>query len=440
MTNIALIVLDTLRKDSFDKHFDWLPGTRFENAWSTSHWTVPAHASLFTGKYASEVGVYAGAESMDYSGTVLPEALQQRGYQTHAFSGNVNISKQFGWHRGFDEFTGSWRLRALDENVFDWDKFVSENRDSGTTRYISALWECVTGDCSTVPSLKHGAFLKMRDHGIGSETRDDGATRALELSRGWEFDDDEFVFMNLMEAHSPYAPPEEYREVEPPEIDSLEATYRSGNVDFEHVRRAYDGSVQYLSDMYQHIFEELRTDFDIIITVGDHGEALGEHDSCGHLYGIYPEVTHVPLSVWTGEDQIAHRKDSVSILDIHNTILEAAGVDSSESRGRDLTSDLDSEDWLVEYHGISSRHYQSLLNKDITEIKELKQELSGFVSGDYYFHEMFDGHEEYGESPYDTPDTHLSDFISNLEKRYVDEEERDLDDAVMKQLEDLGYA
>lgn len=55
--NIALIVLDTLRKDSFDEHFDWLPGRRFENAWAPSHWTVPVHASLFTGHYPSEVGV-----------------------------------------------------------------------------------------------------------------------------------------------------------------------------------------------------------------------------------------------------------------------------------------------------------------------------------------------------------------------------------------------
>jgi len=48
-TSIALVVLDTLRKDSFDEHFDWLEGVRYDNAWSTSHWTHPAHGSLFTG-------------------------------------------------------------------------------------------------------------------------------------------------------------------------------------------------------------------------------------------------------------------------------------------------------------------------------------------------------------------------------------------------------
>lgn len=84
MTNIALVVLDTLRYDSFEDYFDWLPGTRFDNAWSTSHWTVPVHASLFTGKYASEVGIYAGAQTFDCEEPLLAERLSKAGYMTRA--------------------------------------------------------------------------------------------------------------------------------------------------------------------------------------------------------------------------------------------------------------------------------------------------------------------------------------------------------------------
>lgn len=438
MTNIALVVLDTLRKDSFDEHFEWLPGTRFENAWSTSHWTVPAHASLFTGKYASEAGVYSGAESLDYPGTVLPESFSDAGFGTRAFSANVNISKKFDWHRGFDRFEGSWRLRALDENVFDWDEFITNNRGRGPERYFSALRQCVLGDCDTIPSLKRGALMKMRDLGIGDETRDDGATRALELVREWEFGDEEFLFVNLMEAHSPYAPPEEYRDVEPPEVDSLEATYRSEDVDFEHIRRAYDGSVRYLSDMYRRIFDELRADFDVVITLGDHGELLGEHDACGHLYGIYPELTHVPLSVWTGEDETTVRADGVSLLDVHATVLEAGGLDSKASRGRDLREELADTDWLTEYHGISDRHFQSLINKGITDIDELKRELSGFARGKHYFYETFDGYDG-AMPPYDDPTDRLATLLTDRRRRDV-EEDGEIDDAVLAQLEDLGYA
>lgn len=439
MTNIALVVLDTLRKDYFDKHFDWLPGQRFENAWSTSHWTVPAHASLFTGKYASEVGVYRGAQMLDVTEKVLAERFPNTEYTTRAFSANPNISAQFSFDRGFDEFEGSWRLNAIEKNLFDWDIFIEKHRDKGYTRYLKAVKECITSDCDTVPSLRRGALLKLRDLGYGNSTIDDGAQSALNLIETTNFGDGEFFFTNLMEPHSPYSAPPKYQTVEPPEIRGLEATFTETNSDPTQIKQAYDDEVHYLSDMYEQMFEELRKDFDVIITLSDHGELLGEHGAWEHMYGIYPELTHVPLVVWTGEDGVEYRDKSVNLLDVYRTVLEAADIDSEDTRGRDLRTELNDADCLTEYHGISERHYQSLLNKDITKIDHLHQELSGVAHHDYYFHETFDGHEEYGESPYDDPASHLADLTSALEKRQVKKED-DLDDAVMKQLEELGYA
>jgi arylsulfatase A-like enzyme len=63
--NVAIVVLDTLRKDAFDREFDWLPGRRFSAAYSTGSWTVPAHASLFAGKYPSELGVHSKNRFLD---------------------------------------------------------------------------------------------------------------------------------------------------------------------------------------------------------------------------------------------------------------------------------------------------------------------------------------------------------------------------------------
>ncbi len=346
--NVALVVLDTLRKDAFDAHFDWLPGTRFENAYSTSHWTVPAHASLFAGKYASELGVYAGAQRLDCPDPVLPESFHGGGYTTRAFSANVNISRPFDFHRGFDQFEGSWRLDALSANVFDWDGFITETRDQGPERYLLALRDILLGDCDTLPSLKRGAFLKLRDLGMGRTTRDDGATEALEFVRDTAFGDDEFLFINLMEAHTPYSPPEEFRTVEPPELDGLRATLDSPNADPERIRRAYDDGVRYLADRYRPIFAELRESFDCIITLGDHGEALGEYGAWEHLCGLYPEVTRIPLCIWladgTDESEAVgttdSRNDPVSLLDVHRTILDIGALDG-ESRGRNLLGEIE---------------------------------------------------------------------------------------------------
>lgn len=63
--NVAIVLLDTLRRDSSDEHFDWLPGGRYKSTWSTSHWTVPAHGTLFTGKYPTETGVRIKSPALD---------------------------------------------------------------------------------------------------------------------------------------------------------------------------------------------------------------------------------------------------------------------------------------------------------------------------------------------------------------------------------------
>lgn len=439
MTNVALIILDTLRKDYFDKHFDWLPGKRFENAWSTSHWTVPAHASLFTGKYASEAGVYRGAQNPDVESQVLAERFSDAGYTTRAFSANPNISTQFSFDRGFDEFEGSWRLKSIQQNLFDWDVFIEKNRDEGLLRYPKAVKQCITNDCDTIPSIKRGALLKLRDLGYGDSTVDDGARSGLDLIQATNFGQTEFFFANLMEPHSPYSAPKGYQTVEPPEIRGLEATFTDTASDPEQIKQAYDDEVRYLSDMYEQMFQELQEDFDVIITLADHGELLGEHGAWEHMYGIYPELTHVPLVVWAGEDEIEYREESVNLIDVYETVLQAADVDPGENRGRDLRKNINDTECITEYHGISERHYQSLLNKGITDIDHLRDELSGIARHDYYFHETFGGFEEYGESPYDDPAGHLGGLISGLNKRYVEEDE-DIDDAVKGQLEDLGYA
>lgn len=437
--NIALVVLDTLRKDHFDDHFDWLPGTRFENAWSTSHWTVPAHGSLFTGQYGSEIGSYVNAETFDCKGPVLAELLGEAGYTTRAFSGNVNISKPFDFHRGFDQFEGSWRLQAMSENVFDWDQFISETREMGPKRYLLGLEQCIRSDCDTWDSIKRGVLLKSRDLGFGGVVRDDGASKALEYVQDIDFGDNEFIFINLTEAHTPYNPPTEYRTVEPPDLDGLRATLAGGpQNDPARIRQAYADSVRYLSVMYGRIFDALVDDFDLIITLSDHGELLGEHGAWEHLYGIYPELTHVPLSVYSGTDTTEKRTESVSLLDVYRTVLAAAGIER-QSRGRDFRTEVDDGEFLTEYHGISDRHHRGLKRQGIDDSNYLQSELSGLVISRYYGHESFNGFEEYGDSPYEDPRDRLYEVVKSLEKREV-RDDTDLDDATLEQLEDLGYA
>ena len=442
MPNIALVVLDTLRKDFFDDHFDWLPGRRFERAYSTSHRTVPAHASLFTGKYASELGVGGDTNRVSDDRPMLAERLRGAGYSTRAFSANPYISEQFGYDRGFDEFGGSWRLDSFDPDLFDWGVFVANSQDEGASKYLRALWGCIASDCDTLRSLKHGATMKRYDADIGPFDIDDGAKSALETVRRTGFGSEEFLFVNLMEAHAPYNPPAEYRTTDEPEFDGISATIAGEtDIDRTRLRRAYDDSVRYLSDVYRELFAELRDDFDCIVTLADHGELLGEHGAWNHCYGVYPELTHVPLSVWTGEDEVRRDETVVSLLDVHRTVLDFAGV-AGKSRGRNLLDDPDSGTFLSEYRGLTPRQRDRLAGDGVSRsrLDSFDEPLDGLAAPeDYYGYETREGFVETGTAAVSEPSEYLARLRDELPRDATVSDTAEPSEAVLQQLDDLGY-
>lgn len=446
MPNIAVVVLDTLRKDAFDKHFEWLPGRRYENAWSPSHWTVPVHGAMFTGKYPTETGTYAKSEHLNYESDVLAEALQKNGYRTRAFSANPYVSSTFRYDRGFNEFTGSWRLRQFDPELFDWNRFISERQGEGPIRYLRAISRCIRDDCRTLPSLKHGFQLKLRDLDLSSGVNDDGAAEALEYVRTTDFGDDEFLFINLMEAHTPYDPPEEYRTVDATHGLGLEGTITDSIPDSEYmgdIRQAYDDCVRYLSDIYNEIFDELAGDFEYILTVSDHGELLGEHGGWAHGYGLYPELTHVPLVVFGPDIEDGKETQLTSLLDVHATVLDATSIARS-SRGKSLLSEETSDACLTEYHGLTGRQTDKLRDEGIegTIIDSYDQVLRGIaLSEDYYGYETVDGFVESGDNSSKPGQERLQALVDTLDRAEVSTgEKEELSEDVVKQLKDLGYA
>jgi arylsulfatase A-like enzyme len=281
---------------------------------------------------------------------------------------------------------------------------------------------------------------------LSEDPEDYGSKEALEYVRSTEFGEDEFLFLNIMDAHNPYQPPEKYRTVEPVRIHGLKATVRGPDVDDDRVRQAYDDSVRYLSDMYRKIFEEIEPDFDHIITLSDHGELLGEHDSWEHLCGLYPELTHVPLSVYSGNGPDDEHNAMVNLLDIHATVLDAAGVDTSDirhkTRGRSLLGDVESRDTLSEFHGLSKLHVQSLDEEWVERVRYMDVELDAIASPPtYYGYETFEGFEEYSESSLSDARQRLDELIEKKEKRETEQEDyADMSDEVLDRLEDLGYA
>jgi arylsulfatase A-like enzyme len=441
--NIAVVVLDTLRKDAFEKHFDWLPGQRFDNFWSTSHWTVPAHGSLFTGLYPSETGVHAKNIPLNCERQVLAEQLTEAGYTTRAFSCNPYVSPAFDYDRGFDEFTGSWRLRQLDPELFDWNTFISETDGEGPTRYLRAVYRCVRGDSQTLPSFRQGLKMKLRDSDLAESINDDGAKEALEYVRGTEFGSEEFLYVNLMEAHTPYDPPEKYKTVDLTQGGGLEETIcdDDSTVDTETVRQAYSDCVRHLSDIYGEMFPLLTDQFDYVITLSDHGELLGEHDGWTHGYGLYRELTNVPLSVYGPETTDKSIDELVNLLDLHSTVLDIA-IGESGPRGHSVFDEHWSQSCLTEYHGFTELKLNKLRSAGIPEqrLNHYDSVLRGIAQSDYYGFETPDEFTGSGKTSADKIKAVLPNIIDDLDIRHRRSSSQEISDSLMTHLEELGYA
>ena len=437
MSTVALVVLDTLRKDFFDEYFDWLPGLRFERAYSTANWTAPAHASLFTGLYPSEAGTHAKSPSLDSSRPVLAELAREAGYRTRCWTANPVLSKQRQFDRGFEQFLDRTRLSGDDDaTLVDWSSYPSGHAGDYSGWAKTAL-RCFAREYDTVASLRHGWRLARRNGESSASVPDDGARSILDRIRRTDFGEDEFLFVNLMETHTPYYPPPSFRRVEA-EVSVTTEHALGLNEPHRGARQAYQGAVEYLAAIYERIFEELHAEFDYVVTLSDHGEMLGENGLWNHTHGLYPELTHVPL-VLSGSDLGERTAATVSLLDVHRTVLDVLGIDG-ESRGRNLLDDREGRCSLAEYHGFVPIAAERLAERNATaELRRYDERLCALAAPvDYYGYETTDGYREQGSTTLDPRHT-LTRLQRSIHERSVDPSHVDLSEATVDQLRDLGY-
>jgi len=113
--DIVVFLADTFRADNLSvyggtsgatPHLDRLADESlcFRQAWSTSSWTLPAHATLFTGHYPRQVLGYGIGKRLPASLETVVERLAESGYRTGAWTGGGFVSADFGFDQGFEAF------------------------------------------------------------------------------------------------------------------------------------------------------------------------------------------------------------------------------------------------------------------------------------------------------------------------------------------------
>lgn len=381
--SIAVVVFDDLRKDVFDRRFSWLNdiAVSYENAWTTGRWTIPAHASLFSGEYPGAVGTHAKDHDFDPEPPALAEVLSSEGYQTRAVVANPNLDGQKGYDRGFDEF------RLLGRGLFD--RHI-ENDHSAPWRYAAFVRNVLSSESNSLKTLASAIKYKLG-------RLDSSARRVHEVVSEMEFGDREFLFLNFMDTHSPFEAPESYRSVPPATLHSMGAT-ALGDPDEapHHIRQAYADCAMHLSDLYREMHDSLRQNFDLIFTLSDHGEAFGEHGAWGHSAIPTPEIGQIPFVVSGAKSEVFQTTESpVSILDVFPTVCEWIGEESDRSGpGIPLQNTIPTDRHVfVETFGLSG--YEELYldrEKDVGDISKYDRPRIGVATREGYGFETV-GHE-----------------------------------------------
>jgi len=369
--NIVFIVIDTHRKDRLGMygnkrntspnldHFA-SQGTIFENAVSPAQWTIPAHASMFSGEYPSVHQTTQSGLSLDPYFRTIAEYLSDVGYQTIGFCNNPLVGVlDNGLKRGFQTF---YNYGGAFPSIP-----ASESKDVLSS--LSQLWERYTQLLRRISypiqnavaksekilnlSLKPIfvplwiSFANFKGDTVAS-IRD--TTNYLQRIRTSQETKSQFVFLNLMETHLPFTPPEEFTKRFVPYMDEEKAAkdfmrvYNTkalrwllpmdepfSELEFGTLSDFYDAEVAYQDQLLGKLLDELDSSYHqentMVIIVADHGEMLGENNFMGHSFRLYPELIHVPLIIrYAGQNQAKTVHDITSTTQLFHTIIDHAQV------------------------------------------------------------------------------------------------------------------
>lgn len=391
--DVVLVVLDTLRADHLScygyerttsPHIDALcaESTVYENAWSASSWTLPAHASLFTGQMPIRHGAHNEHRVLDDGAATLAETLGRAGFETEAIVANAMLSRDRGLDRGFRHYREAWR-KAYDDHPklfpdFDFDRALP--------------WEGVEDP------IFRAAMLKLRP-GV-----DENAYFRFRESVRAGGEAPLFLFVNLVGIHSPYnsAGPFYDRFLRHPELGLEEnrwPEHYAGRMHFddaqiEHFVDLYDAEILHADAIVQRMIEDLRAagrwTNTLFIVTSDHGEHFGEHGHLSHVFSLYEALTRVPLIVHYPPRFPEGRRirTPVHLVDLYPTILEAVGIDPSgrELDGRVLPrrDEPGSERLLVAeyyYPWEDLRFLDRLFGADLPDVERFRRRLRAIQDG-----------------------------------------------------------
>jgi arylsulfatase A-like enzyme len=340
--NVIFIVWDTVRADrlsfyGYDKPTTpemakWAArGVVYEQAVSAGVWTLPSHASLFTGIPVRSHGVGADHKWLDDTHTTIAELLHDIGFQTYAFSANPYMGNDTNLLQGIGDidhpWTKRWRPSAKETLA---GKLIE--RDHSTS---------VSPGLRGTPDGKGGnKYLFKEAAGLGRSAFAEFLDTRREEGRPF------FAFFNFMEAHLPRVPNEADRKalMDPALLERGLQVLQTSEAFHEHMAGVRDYSTEdyaAISGVYDASLRELDTqtaamlqDLEdrgllantIVVLTSDHGESLGERGLLLHKYSVYNNLSRVPLVVWAPGQAGGRVPDAFSVADVMDLVIDRGQI------------------------------------------------------------------------------------------------------------------
>jgi len=369
--NIIFLVLDTHRAERmsvYGYNKDLTPtlgrlaeeSTVFDWAIAPAPWTIPSHASMFTGLYPTVHQTNQSYATLPEQIPTLAEILAQNGYETVGFCNNPLVGLlENGLKRGFNHFY-NYSGTFPDIATIGPDASFLKKAHVYLTEQLQKISVPIERQFGQSPLLlklammpffvpvwtRLGKFKGDTDRSL-HDVRD-----YLRYHHSTKPDTPLFMFINMMETHLPYYPPPAaidkwvpYLKKDREARDFLQRfnlqTYRwvapmiEPFTPMEHqvLSDVYDAEMAYQDRQLHKVFRYLKRsgqlDNTMVVIISDHGESHGEHDFMGHAFVNYNEIVRVPFMIHYPEMFPANRRveHEISARRIFHTILEAAGIE-----------------------------------------------------------------------------------------------------------------
>jgi arylsulfatase A-like enzyme len=343
--DIMLLVIDSLRSDHLgcygyerdtspflDKLAD--KGVKLENCYANSYWSVPSHASLFTGDLVSEHKVISNENPELKPENSLINYLNDEGYFTYGNSNNMWVNDLYNYDQAFDKF--DFQLWASDLGDRESNKMLKnlhrKDWDSRKQKYLHALKKASKKGPGTVLKLlgfkfqrKYGKRWGLSDYGANKSIR-----RIKEKSR--ETSQPFFGFCNFMEAHAAYTPPlgfkRKYSSYYRPKNGIVNAKEKVEGENLQKRINLYDDCIRYIDHQLKEFIQEFEEENPetVFIITSDHGELFFdnslEHEKPeqGHdTPSCSDEMLKVPFIIYSKKTDLADLFEVNELVSLRET-------------------------------------------------------------------------------------------------------------------------